>query len=127
MMLTVFLDGPSKAALIHLTKQQAGRLAPKGIMINVICPGFFPSRMTKYAAENHHDDMVKRQPTGRYGQAGDFGGLVLFLCSQAAAHMTGNVLELDGGAMVSGWTYKGKDGGEKKEEDGKDTKGESKL
>ena len=97
-------------------------------MVNVICPGFFPSRMTRYAAENHHNAIVTRQPTARYGQPSDFGGLVLFLCSRAAGHMTGNVLELDGGAMVSGWTSRGKESEEGEEEDERGVKKEqSKL
>lgn len=101
-----FSYGPSKAACIHLTKMTASKLAPKSIMVNVICPGVFPSRMTNYGLNQHMDTLVAGQPTGRIGKPSDFGGLVLFLGSAGSAHMTGNVLEIDGGASISGWRAK---------------------
>jgi NAD(P)-dependent dehydrogenase (short-subunit alcohol dehydrogenase family) len=99
-------DGPSKAACIHLTKMQASKLAPKNIMVNVICPGVFPSRMTHFGLDKYMDTLVSGQPTGRIGKPSDFGGLVLFLSSAGAAHMTGNVLEIDGGSTLSGFRGK---------------------
>lgn len=95
--------GPSKAACIHLSKMQASKLAPENIMVNCIAPGVFPSRMTAYGFKNAHETLVAGQPTGRVGQPTDFGGLVLFLGSLGAAHMTGVVMEIDGGAMLTGW------------------------
>ena len=59
--------------------------------------------MSNYGIEKYLDTMLSRQPTGRIGTASDFAGLVLFLSSRASAHMTGNVLEIDGGSLVSGW------------------------
>lgn len=103
-----FSYGPSKAACVHLSKMQASKLAPLNIMVNCICPGVFPSRMTRYGFSQHHEALVAGQPTGRVGQPTDFGGLVLFLGSLAGAHMTGTVLEIDGGATVSGWRGKRK-------------------
>ena len=97
-----FSYGPSKAACIHLTKMQASKLAPQNIMVNVICPGVFPSRMTAFGLSKFKDTLVSGQPTGRVGRPSDFGGLVLFLSSVASAHMTGNVLELDGGQTLAG-------------------------
>ena len=99
----MFVDGPSKAACIHLTKMQASKLAPKNIMCNVICPGVFPSRMTSFGLENHADYLTRNQPTGRIGKPSDFGGLVLFLSSAGGAHMTGNAIEIDGGSTLTGW------------------------
>ncbi|PVI06327.1 3-oxoacyl-reductase [Periconia macrospinosa] len=101
-----FSYGPSKAACIHLTKMQASKLAPRNIMVNVICPGVFPSRMTNFGLQKFKDALVANQPTGRIGKPSDFGGLVLFLGSKASAHMTGNVIEIDGGATLSGWRGK---------------------
>ncbi|KAF2425562.1 3-oxoacyl-reductase [Tothia fuscella] len=98
-----FSYGPSKAACTHLSKMQASKLAPLNIMVYCICPGLFPSRMSNYGIQNHGDAMLARQPTGRIGGPPDFDGLVLFLSSAASAHMTGNVLEIDGGSLVSGW------------------------
>lgn len=99
----IMLDGPAKAAAIHLTKMTASKLAPKNIMVNVICPGVFPSRMTNFGLEKYGKALTAGQPTGRIGKPSDFGGLVLFLSSKASAHMTGNAIEIDGGATLSGW------------------------
>ncbi|KAF2714732.1 3-oxoacyl-reductase [Pleomassaria siparia CBS 279.74] len=101
-----FSYGPSKAACIHLTKMQASKLAPKNIMVNVICPGVFPSRMTNFGLDKYMDMLVSGQPTGRIGKPSDFAGLVLFLSSSGSAHMTGNVLEIDGGSTLTGFRGK---------------------
>ncbi len=53
-------------------------------------------------------DRQEGQPTGRVGKPSDFAGLVLFLSSMASAHMTGNVIEIDGGSTLSGWRAKRK-------------------
>lgn len=99
-------DGPAKAACIHLTKMTASKLAPKNIMANVICPGVFPSRMTNFGLEKYKDALESGQPTGRVGKPSDFGGLCLFLASSGSAHMTGNAIEIDGGATLTGWRGK---------------------
>lgn len=99
-------DGPAKAACIHLTKMTASKLAPKNIMVNVICPGVFPSRMTNFGLEKYKDALESGQPTGRVGKPSDFGGLCLFLASSGSAHMTGNAIEIDGGATLTGWRGK---------------------
>jgi len=103
-----FSYGPSKAACIHLSRQQSSKLAPLNIMVNCICPGLFPSRMSNYGIQKFADKLLQSQPTGRLGKPEDFAGLVLFLSSYGAAHMTGNVIELDGGSMRSGWKSKPK-------------------
>jgi NAD(P)-dependent dehydrogenase (short-subunit alcohol dehydrogenase family) len=84
----------------------ASKLAPKNIMVNVICPGVFPSRMTNFGLEKYKDMLESGQPTGRIGKPSDFGGLCLFLASTASAHMTGNAIEIDGGATLTGWRGK---------------------
>ncbi|OCT49916.1 Rhamnolipids biosynthesis 3-oxoacyl-[acyl-carrier-protein] reductase [Cladophialophora carrionii] len=94
--LTSSLDGPSKAACIHLTKIQASK-------------GVFPSRMTNFGIQKYMDTLLERQPTGRVGKPSDFAGLVLFLSSAASAHMTGNVIEIDGGSNLTGWRAKRRD------------------
>ncbi|KAF1972333.1 3-oxoacyl-reductase [Bimuria novae-zelandiae CBS 107.79] len=98
-----FSYGPSKAAAIHLSKMLASKLAPRGVCVNVIAPGVFPSKMTSFGLERFGERLVSGQPTGRIGRPRDFGGVVLFLSSLASAHMTGNVIELDGGANLTGW------------------------
>ncbi|KIW31012.1 uncharacterized protein PV07_02697 [Cladophialophora immunda] len=104
-----FSYGPSKAACIHLSKLQASKLAPLNIMVNCICPGVFPSRMTNFGIQKYMDTLLERQPTGRVGKPSDFAGLVLFLSSKASAHMTGNVIEIDGGSTLSGWRARKRD------------------
>jgi NAD(P)-dependent dehydrogenase (short-subunit alcohol dehydrogenase family) len=59
--------------------------------------------MTSYGVDKFMDTLVMGQPTGRIGQASDFAGLVLFLSSRASAHITGNVIAVDGGSLTSGW------------------------
>jgi NAD(P)-dependent dehydrogenase (short-subunit alcohol dehydrogenase family) len=59
--------------------------------------------MSNYGIQHYKDTMLSRQPTGRIGQPSDFAGLVLFLSSAGSAHMTGNVIEIDGGSLISGW------------------------
>ena len=97
-----FSYGPSKAACIHLTRLQASKMMPDHITVNVICPGVFPSRMTNFGLNSFSDVFAAGQPSGRIGVPSDFAGTVLFLSSIASAHMTGNVLELDGGSTRSG-------------------------
>ncbi|KAF2402840.1 3-oxoacyl-reductase [Trichodelitschia bisporula] len=101
-----FSYGPSKAACVHLSRIQASKLAPKNIMVNCVCPGVFPSRMTSFGIEKFEDTLTAGQPTGRIGKPSDFAGVILFLSSLGSAHMTGNVIELDGGATRSGWRGK---------------------
>lgn len=98
-----FSYGPSKAACIHLTKMQASKLMPDHVTVNVICPGVFPSRMTQFGFQEAGDVLVSGQPSGRVGKPEDLAGLVLFISSLGAAHMTGNVFELDGGSTQSGF------------------------
>lgn len=99
----VFSYGPSKAACIHLTKMQASKLMPSNITVNCICPGAFPSRMTAYGFQSAMNTLLAGQPSGRLGKPEDFAGLVLFISSQGAGHLTGNVFELDGGSTQSGF------------------------
>ncbi|KAK3066114.1 hypothetical protein LTR53_017663 [Teratosphaeriaceae sp. CCFEE 6253] len=100
--------GPSKAACIHLSKMQASKLMTEHVTVNCICPGVFPSRMTAFGMREAMDTLVSGQPSGRVGKPEDFAGLVLFLSSLGAAHMTGNVLEIDGGSVLSGFKSKKK-------------------
>lgn len=64
--------------------------------------------MTNFGIEKYMDTLLEGQPTGRVGKPSDFAGLVLFLSSSGSAHMTGNVIEIDGGSTLSGWRAKRK-------------------
>lgn len=98
-----FSYGPSKAACIHLSKTTASKLMPKHITVNCVCPGLFPSRMSNFGLQKFGEKLRQGQPSGRIGKPEDFAGVILFLSSMAAAHMTGNVLALDGGSTLSGY------------------------
>lgn len=88
----------SKAAANHMTRVLAHELAKEKILVNAIAPGFFPSNMTKHFDT---DTLSKAVPLGRVGQPTDIAGLVIYLCSKAGSFMTGNVIPLDGGLLVS--------------------------
>lgn len=89
--------GPSKAALHHLTKMLARRLAPDHIHVNAIAPGLFHSDMTAPLVENEQKRQaaVSRIPVGHMGEADDLATLVIALISNG--YMTGCVIPLDGG------------------------------
>ncbi|PWY97635.1 putative NADPH-dependent beta-ketoacyl reductase [Testicularia cyperi] len=91
---------PSKAASLHLTKVLANSLADKYIMVNAICPGVFPSRMTAYGLEENKDLLEGIQPTGRVGSPEDIGGVAMFFASRAGAHCTGTAIVVDGGQSL---------------------------
>ena len=97
-----FSYGPSKAAALHLTRLQSSKLMPQHVTANAVCPGVFPTRMTAYGLRAAGDTLRAAQPSGRVGEPADLAGTVLFLASHGAAHLTGNIIELDGGSMRSG-------------------------
>lgn len=97
----VFSYGPSKAACIHLSKQLASKLMPQHVTVNCIAPGVFPSRMSSFGLRESTKTLLDNQPSGRVGKPEDFAGLVLFVASKGGAHITGNVFEIDGGAVLS--------------------------
>lgn len=85
-------DQPSKAASVHLTRTMANSLAEKFILVNAICPGVFPSRMTAYGLAENKDILEGVQPTGRIGSPQDIGGMALFLSGRAGGHVTGQAV-----------------------------------
>ena len=89
----------SKAAVIGITKQLAVEFAPFGIRVNAIAPGFFPTRLTE-AIINIPSSKAKIEeetPMGRLGKEGEIKGVALFLASEAASYITGQVVGVDGG------------------------------
>ncbi len=89
--------GPAKAALVALTRYAAVALAPLGIRVNAISPGPFPPASIATTNPSFHDELVRRVPLGRIGAPDDVAGPVVFLCSDAAAYVTGANLAVDGG------------------------------
>jgi len=92
----------SKMGLIGLTREAARELAAYNIRVNAVCPGVIETEMT--AALRQDEAMVRKWlediPQGRLGQAQDVAALVLFLCSDAAAYLTGQAINVDGGKVM---------------------------
>jgi gluconate 5-dehydrogenase len=90
----------SKGAVITFTQTLACEWGPYGINVNAICPGFFPSKMTKHTLEQHGSQLEARTPLGRLGDDEDLKGIALLYASDAGKHVTGQWLAVDGGASV---------------------------
>lgn len=95
--------GTSKAAVIHLTKQQAAELGEFGIRANCVCPG--PVR-TKLAMAVHSQDIIDAYhdaiPLNRYGSEQEIADVICFLCSDKASYVTGQMMAADGGFDATG-------------------------
>jgi 3-oxoacyl-[acyl-carrier protein] reductase len=87
----------SKAGIVGFTKSVAREVASRGITANAVAPGFVETDMTAAMTDKAREAVVGAIPMGRVGQPGDVAGAVLFLVSDAAAYVTGQVLAVDGG------------------------------
>jgi 3-oxoacyl-[acyl-carrier protein] reductase len=90
----------SKAGLIGLTKTAAKELAPRGITVNAIAPGFIETDMTASLPDSVREAMLSQVPLGRAGMPDDVAAAVSFLVSDAAAYITGQVLHVSGGMFM---------------------------
>jgi 3-oxoacyl-[acyl-carrier protein] reductase len=87
----------SKAGLIGLTKALAKELAPRGITVNAVAPGFIATEMTASLAEEVRQRMLQAIPLGFFAEPKDVAAAVAFLASEEARYITGHVLQVDGG------------------------------
>jgi 3-oxoacyl-[acyl-carrier protein] reductase len=90
----------SKAGIIGFSKSIAKELAPRGILVNVVAPGFIDTDMTSVLGEKVKDNILSQIPLGRYGSPEDVAKLVTFLASDDNQYITGQVINIDGGMLM---------------------------
>lgn len=90
----------SKAGLIGLSKTLAKELASRDITVNAVAPGFIQTRMTDSLSDNIKKSIIAQIPLRRFGHPEDVANLVLFLASDLASYITGEVIKVDGGLMM---------------------------
>ena len=90
----------SKAGILGLVRALAREAGPRGVRVNAVAPGFIRTRLTDVLADEHRDHLLSATALGRLGDPEDVAGPVAFLCSPAAAFITGTVLAVDGGLRI---------------------------
>ena len=90
----------AKAGVIGLTKALARELAPRGITVNAVAPGFIDTDMTAALTDAQRMAMLARIGVGRLGATSDVAALVRFLAAEEAGYITGQVIEIDGGMSL---------------------------
>ncbi len=91
----------SKAGMIGMTKSLAKEFAARGVRVNAVAPGFIRTAMTDALAEDVQTQMKQLIPLGRLGEAGDVADVVMFLVSDLAGYVTGQVINCDGGMITA--------------------------
>ena len=90
----------SKAGILGLVRALAREAGPSGVRVNAVAPGFVRTRLTDVLDEERRARLLAATPLGRLGEPVDVAGPVAFLCSPAAAYITGAVLAVDGGLRL---------------------------
>ncbi|MDW7662096.1 MAG: 3-oxoacyl-[acyl-carrier-protein] reductase [Bacillota bacterium] len=90
----------SKAGVIGFTKSVARELAPRGITVNAIAPGFIKTKMTDAISDEAKSAALSKIPLGTFGTPEDVANVVAFLASDKAAYITGQVIKVDGGMAI---------------------------
>ena len=90
----------SKAGLIGLSKSAAKELAPRGITVNAIAPGYIATDMTDQITDQAKESLITKIPLGHIGSPSDIAASALFLASDEAGYITGQTLTVDGGIVM---------------------------
>jgi len=90
----------SKAGIMGFTKTVAREVAPRGITVNAVAPGFIDTEMTAVLPEKVRESFVQQIPLGRMGTPEDVAETVYWLCSQVAGYITGQVIHVNGGMYM---------------------------
>jgi NAD(P)-dependent dehydrogenase (short-subunit alcohol dehydrogenase family) len=99
--LETYAYSASKAAVHHLTRVLAKKLAPSKITVNAVAPGPFDSKMMAATLETFRDFIVGSCPLRRMGEPEDMAGVAIYLASRAGAYVTGAVIPVDGGIATT--------------------------
>ncbi|WP_121612244.1 SDR family oxidoreductase [Mesobacillus foraminis] len=87
----------SKGAVISFTKDLAVKWGPRGIYVNAIAPGFFPTKMSKGILDKRGESILEGTPLRKFGTENDLKGVALFLAAPASDFITGEIIVVDGG------------------------------
>jgi len=90
----------AKGGVINMTRALAAEWGPRKIRVNALAPGFFPSKLTAATVAEHGAEIIDQTPLGKLGGEDDLVGAAVLLVSDAAAHITGQILAIDGGATI---------------------------
>lgn len=90
----------TKAGAEGFARALARELGSRAVTVNCVAPGFIDTDMTRELSDTQRDTMLSQIPLGRLGEAGEIGALVGFLCSEAAAYITGETIHINGGMYM---------------------------
>lgn len=90
----------SKAGIMGFTKTVAKEVAPRGITVNAVAPGFIDTEMTSVLPAKVRESFIQQIPLGRMGKPEDVAEAVFWLCSEAAGYITGQVVHVNGGMYM---------------------------
>jgi gluconate 5-dehydrogenase len=91
----------SKGAVVNFTRALAAEWGKYNINVNAICPGFFPSKMSRGLLAQITPAVIAATPLLRIGSDEDLKGTIVFLVSEASRHITGQYIAVDGGASIA--------------------------
>ncbi|MGI9558164.1 MAG: 3-oxoacyl-[acyl-carrier-protein] reductase [Thermodesulfobacteriota bacterium] len=90
----------AKAGIIGFTKSAAKEFASRGVTVNAVSPGFVETDITASIPEEMKNTYLESIPLGRYGNTGDISGAVVFLASEKASYITGEIIKVNGGLYI---------------------------